>query len=150
MRLGGFGGAPETVSMAMTLRIYGLTSGLPGSLLWEGSTGVQTFTVAFASVIHPVSLFPNVELPDDVVLAVSETQISGLQTSAVGTVGQGVPGDIGVDSDWFSQDTTTGIWTIVPSPPDHLQARITAIPTPASGIIGVGLLGTGLRRRRRA
>ncbi len=38
MRLGGFGTPPlETVSVAMTLRIYGLTSGLPGSLLWEGT-----------------------------------------------------------------------------------------------------------------
>jgi hypothetical protein len=150
MRLGGYGGQPTTVSMAMTLRIYGISSGLPGALLWEGTTDLQTFTVSFAPTVHPVSFFPNVQLPDDVILAVSHTQISGQQLSVVGTIGQGVPGDIGVDSDWFSQDATSGIWTVVPGPtaPDHFQTRITAIPAPASGMLGMGLLGVGLRRRR--
>jgi hypothetical protein len=149
MRIGGYGTPPfDLVSMAMTLRIYGLSSGMPGSLLWEGTSAVQTFSVTFTGNSVPVSFSPNVQLPDNVVLAVSHSQISGQLTSFVGTVGQGTPGDVGVDDPgWFMQDTTTGAWRVLAVANDHIQARITAVPAPAT--VGLALVGVGLWRRRR-
>jgi hypothetical protein len=142
---------PTTASLAMTLRIYAFGAVTPGALLWEGTSSVQTFAVPTFSQAPaiPVSFQPNVLLPDEVILAISHTQISGqVAESLIGNVAS-FPGPVvgAGDTNWFSQDTATGVWSRADQPNVYLQARITAIPEPAGlGLAGVLLIAA--RRRR--
>jgi hypothetical protein len=151
VRLLGIRGGPPvsaTVSLDMTLRIFGVQNGAPGALLWEGTSDLQTLVIPATGPypVIPLSFSLNALLPDDVILSVSHAQLSGQGPSFVGNAGQFQAPSVGTATDWWSQDTFTGDWTSSPADGVFLQARVTAVPAPGA-LVCLGIAAFAARRR---
>jgi hypothetical protein len=134
----------------VTLRFYennGL-GGAPGTLLWEGVWADTPFTGAMNNY-NFTGL--NIQVPDTFTWALQLTNPTGLIAGAMGPI-LADPPTVGSSADfrWYFNGTT---WSTVDTDlVDNLGIRlsaVSAVPEPSTLLLlGVGLMGVGLLRRR--
>lgn len=150
VRLGGFFGHNVVATADMELNIYANIGGLPGTLLWTATqTGVVLPT---NNTVVDVNFAPNITVPDSLIFTIGFPNVVNPDQRTMGlacyqSVFVGSSG-----SDLVLQDTATGVWRnqMYGTPFQNVQAKITAVPAPASLIaLGAPLLVAGRRRNAR-
>jgi hypothetical protein len=136
--------SPITTDVELTL--YQNASNLPGAVIWSGTlTGIS---VAGTTPID-VTFNPNVVVPDTLCFGIA---FPSLTTSrAFGPLASGF---VLVGSSplyTVRQDTATQAWRQDPlgTPFFHVDARVTAVPSPGMGAVAALVLPAVVSRRRR-
>ena len=134
VRLAAYQPTASTASANLELNIYTSAGGLPGSLLWTGTSGV-----VFPSSLNgvDVSFTPNITVPGSLVFSVAFSAISnaGLRPMGAATASLVQTGSSGANI--VVQDTATQAWRTASygSAFENVQARIVAVPAPSTAAL---------------
>ncbi len=123
-------GQGATVTTDVELTLYTRAGNLPGEVIWSGTL---SNIVISGTTMREVVFNPHVTVPDTLCFAVSFTNIAATRRFGVVSSQSNLVGTSGLGT--IRQDSATLAWREFAGPNDgfrHVDAQITAIPSPAA------------------